>query len=1059
MSTERPPIPSDLPTEDVIAIVSVHDPQASNANSATSYRKSQISGDQAGSDSGCYIFLTRVDGQPCFTFGRHLTKTSTQIRHDVYLPGAKIGLRQLALIPSWDANSWRLQSTSEVVTTVNGVPIQVLSSRTKKKNGDGFPEAVYLEQDSVNHAMIHGLQIDIWLLKTVRQVYPTKISEPAVLPSVQDVSQRTETWAQQRYMLGRVQVSSNSIRVIERFTGNTHTAKLFRDELRGRQQRDEEFEKLRKVSTAEADLAVVRYLETTEIGGIPAIITSTHEALASFAALQLDIQQRHPGMRFTIATKLLRRLFSALAFLHHHGIVHGQVTQESVLLRVGDLGLDTVLLVNYAASTLFPSGTVVPMAALLEDGRAAMVVVDDCCDIWQLRKAATKDAMNEEWMADKTLDAKREYDIVQRVVADYFGAKGGSRTSDKGKRLLRLLELKQLNWESCQDNQIHNATRREVGPCIMSNLIDMSAEWDRAHPASETDEKPFMILSLGHPWLDNLASQLYHDRWDTTPRDVCTKIKEVAGADEEPWQTIEVTKSIVFKQTQVGIDEDDFLSWLAGCCDVYPRWRKILESECESRLRSQNGAIPHQAIDQFRQSLTAHGSLPNSMTSTLKLLTDNAHRNTQSVEVVESYQIWHHVPSRRFNLTQLQVIASSEKLASCINDGLVRCDDYIEVRGEPKLQGCYASISQLEDFTNALGLTIGQTLDKSAMVPSFDPADFSQVSPGKIVLAHTGLLAYASVTRSGDQFVFHAPKYPESVDTAGSFLPTYFGDMKVLPRLPAGVWEHARPDHWSKFKNAEDLEDASNIDKRKILLAKPPTGRQSSAPKTASLARDVEDGMLGKYLKQRQMAISQARPLKERNTDAASSKPGAPVTKRTKASLAPEATTPSGGDDGKVSMSFVNRAAQNMERMAQSSPGRQTLSLPRIPAGVSFFHNNANVTSSPPRAPVNADRSFTVASGSFDIEDDWKQTEQWLKHLPAEDVDRSQMQGLFNFQFHHSHMQSASDTEEESAKASQSSVDGIATNPGAAIAEWQAANQGNEDDMPDTDVESFDKGE
>lgn len=37
----------------------------------------------------------------------------------------------------------------------------------------------------------------------------------------------------------------------------------------------------------------------------------------------------------------------------------------------------------------------VPKSYMVEDGRAAMELIEDACDIWALRKAPTKDAWDE----------------------------------------------------------------------------------------------------------------------------------------------------------------------------------------------------------------------------------------------------------------------------------------------------------------------------------------------------------------------------------------------------------------------------------------------------------------------------------------------------------------------------------------------------------------------------------------------------------------------------------------------------------------------------------------
>jgi hypothetical protein len=45
------------------------------------------------------------------------------------------------------------------------------------------------------------------------------------------------------------------------------------------------------------------------------------------------------------------------------------------------------------------------------------------------------------------------------------------------------------------------------------------------------------------------------------------------------------------------------------------------------------------------------------------------------------------------------------------------------------------------------------------------------------------------------QFNFHAPQYPKDFGPHYTFLPTYFGNMKILPSKPQGEESYPRPDH------------------------------------------------------------------------------------------------------------------------------------------------------------------------------------------------------------------------------------------------------------------------
>lgn len=984
----HPPVPLGVASDDAIGIVSIHHPRASDINRKTQFIKTERTRESADGQSwrtseGCDIFLHPIDGQPCFTLGRGDTKSpgsSMMETRDVYFPGTTSRKKHFILIPVWDLNLWRLQSVTETVGTVNGVPIQAYTNRTKNKTG-ALPQAIHMKQASANHIIVNGLHIDIWLLKSVRDVYPRKTFTPEPLKDhLQNVAHRPEQWAHNRYFLGEEQVSARSYQVIERFTGEMQTAKLFPNTRRGRQIRDQEFLNWAK---REVDASIAQYLQSVEVESSPAIMTASHEGYASYATLRDEITAQHLGVRFSIATRLLRRLFSALNFIHFHGIVHRGVSQDSVLLRIMDRKAESVLLVNYSNAASFSNDAIIPHDAMVEDGRAAMAIIENCCDIWGLRKAATRDAMSEEWMRQRTETAKLHSDTMQRVISDFFEIRGGSRTSDKGKRLLRLLEQKQNLWHSCQNDQIHNATRRDIGVCYKSNIDEMASDWNKTHPSSGIGEGAFFNLSLGHPWFDNLASQLYHGRWDTTPYEVCAKFKELAGDVEEPWQTFEVKTITTFKETMAGLHEKCVMAWLASCCEVYPEWREALETEYERNVSAHANVILRTDISKLRDALSTHGRLPPSMAATLNRLTAEDNSQEASTQIEETHHVSLHLPSRMFNATQLLRLASFTHFFESVDLGKLRCDNYVEVRGEPKLQGCYISLALLSDFSSQLGLNIPQIPGKTSPFPTLDPSDFSQVAASKIVLARVGLVAFASVTRTGDQYVFHAPKYPKEFATRNAFLPTYFGNMEVLPRLSDGVFEYFRPEHWSAFQTVKEIEHAANTKERKILLPKGrkdrlTTGLQAfshaSSPTLPGKTKTYKSA-LSQLLDHRQLVRAQARLMTKRNTDSqsSSSREMSPKRRHTM-TYAPSATpipkAPS------ITMSFINRTAEHLEQLAQATrgPTDPTSSISRI-SNTSFFQRNdnvnANVLVSPSRPPADVNQLFTVVSGSFNLDKDW----------------------------------------------------------------------------------------
>ncbi|KAH8725218.1 hypothetical protein GQ44DRAFT_681550, partial [Phaeosphaeriaceae sp. PMI808] len=827
---EHPLIPDEVNYEDLIAIVTIHHVQAPDANRETPYHKTPFihNGNHVStrrSVTGTNVFLRSINGQQSFCLGRFMTPDSKAKRElqDVYIPGSSVGMRQFTMLPVWESNSWRLQTHSEYIASVNGAPIQVYNARTKKTNHVPLPQAIHLKQLEVNHIELHGLRVDIWLMKSVHELYgPHDITSVPLEATIQDVTRRSEDWARDRYQMTQEPVSTRTFRVLERFTGKKFTAKVFRGE-RQEQHRNREF---LMFSKQETDASIVRYLESTEINGIPAVITTYHDGFLSYTDLQHDILRLHPGIRFEMAGKLLRRLFSALGFLHFHRITHGNVSKDSVLLRIANERLDHMLLVNYSTARPTVPGAPVPLIDMNSDGKSAMELIEKFCDLWALRSGPTKDASSEEIMQERTLEAIDEYRTVKRVAADYFETQGQSKKSTQGKKLMRLLDLKAEDWHSARNKQVRNARSREVADVSHAKLDMEIKEWESEHPRPSgiISQKQYMILSLGHPYLDSLVDQLHHNRWDTTPQEVCTKIKEVSGDIEEPWQTFEVQKDTFIASTEAGYAQEAILAWLATCCEIYPEWRHALEVESEKHVRRNTQSVGRLDIRDLHSALPKYGQLPCSVEAgfqNLIQMKDNEH------VLKETFKIWYHIPSRMFNLTQLQRLSDPGRFISTVKEGKVTCENFVEVRGEPKIQGCYAPLSLLGDFISQFGLTLSKAPELKTTLPQYDPSDFSQVSPGRIVLARLGLLGYGSMTCLGDQCNFLNKKNHHVLGTkqdatatyleSGIFLPTNFGDMKVLPTRPVYAQKHERPEHWAKFKTAEEIEAVLNSSKRKSL--------------------------------------------------------------------------------------------------------------------------------------------------------------------------------------------------------------------------------------------------
>ena len=256
-----PEIPEFVPTDDLIAIVSLHHPRAFWANCDSPCLSVPIIHEKASpeqsDETGCTLFLQQKVGQPTYAFGKRMGQLGARQTDgvDVFLPMTAAAKKQFTLVPAHETDfeehrtdeavrSWRVESASETITTVNGVPIQKYTFRTKKKKVNN-PHGLYLDDSRKNQLDVLGMKIDIWFVKKAGFVLD---SEPTF--AVGPLSQALQyvnpidhgNWARDRYILGRLAepISNRSYRVLQRFTGRIETAKLFRGP-DGLQDRNREF--------------------------------------------------------------------------------------------------------------------------------------------------------------------------------------------------------------------------------------------------------------------------------------------------------------------------------------------------------------------------------------------------------------------------------------------------------------------------------------------------------------------------------------------------------------------------------------------------------------------------------------------------------------------------------------------------------------------------------------------------------------------------------------------------------------------------------------------------
>lgn len=1023
ISAGRPEIPAGVSTEDVVAIVTVHSSRASLVNQASIYAQADVFGASDNSRNppvlvGVNNFLHRHLDSTGYSMGRAMADPkAVQMLLDVYFPDSRVAKRQFEVVPDWERDCWRLQSTTKTVTMVNGAPIQRLIPRIKDL-GKQVPAMTFLKQSGVNIVTIHDFRIDIWFMKSVRQVYGPNDFVPWQLdPAVQDVADRPEQWARDRFIATAEQVSAQTVAVIDRFNGNISAAKIFRPGDHPQQSRDREF---LAFSKRDVDASIVRYLQTTQIDGLPAIIMDKHAGFQTYDVLRRDIQKSHPGIRFSIASKMALRLYRALAWMHFHGIFHGHVSQENVLIRLKDGKPEHVLLVGYTTARHTPPGKRIAFADMLTDAQATMKLVEDCCDIWTFRNGPTRDAQGEHIMQKRTQDVMRQYHSVRRCSIDFIERLGNSRESVKGAKLIRLQDKLGNDWNSAQRAQQHNLMAREVALLGMTKLKEHIEEWQGANPPRNMVYRDYMLLTLGHPVLDSLADGLHVKRWDTMPHEVCSAIKQAGGQVEDPWQSFQVQKTIALAPTNAE-RFDQIMNWFANSCEVYPEWHEVLEAEIEKHLRTDSGMIGQGKLEDLHSALRTHGPLPASMTTMFGLFAD---MTTVPEHVEEVYNISYHIPSRMFNITQLQRLATPELLAQTITGGHIRCDNFVEVRGDAKVEGCYVSLSLLTQSVDQLGLTLLQMPNAIPEMPTFDAADFSQVPQARIVLTRPGMIGFGSMLRAGDQASFLHSRIPDNFIHPNTFIATYFGDMKVLPELAAGTLKahYDRPEHWSKYKTAQESEVLTELDKQESLKATASGHRSSSQ-------MYVDETLLGQLLRDRERIRAAARPPMKRSISQSPSPSRKRIRVRT-STPEPDSAIPD------ISMSFVQRMEERYQAPGSLTQAAQPPSQTTSFMNDSFMQRNSALLTVAPNDPTNVNVSFTVGDETETLDDDWKIVDEMLAEMSDEEPE---VEGIFGFRFHGADSDDSTEVDSNSGSAFLGKRGGTAANSFASTAGSKSA--------------------
>ena len=851
-----PDIPEEVSPRDLVAIIDIESSEAIEINQNSLFKIKEFRIESNDADlRGARIFLHHLAARSTYSFGA----PNKGEDYDVYVP-IKLSTKKLFELEfDGTAKMWRINATAKTIITADGVRIQKSQGPSRKtKDVIALPHSMLLDASKCITVTFDDrkrqIKLKLWLARPNDLLKAHEsLRNKARSQRVQGVADRSRPLdinpslsllsrphaaliagtasssgnaADELYIWNHSEapVSNKSYRLTHRFTGEVKTAKIFQQH-DAVENRDLEFLIFSKESVCSS---LVRYKQTILVEGVPAVITDTHDSMTPFAAIEATLSEMHPGLRCKLASEMIRPLFSAIDWLHFHKVYHGSLTPASVLLQIVDDKIVKLLLVDYSGVYLTDAGDSMSEKVIHSEGVQAMDIIATCSNIWNLRKIPLPEQESQAAMRARTEQAEHYYEIIQRGAADLSHRKPDFFRDRAEPKLREMSARQERNWARARLNQIENTELMKIGSLPRGKLEKIENEWKQSS-AGKTSRKVYpMILTLGHLWLDELIDGIYSSSMFNrfpTPSTICTKLKSFEGEDPKPWQTFQIQQSHIFRvnvgriqHNFVQIESRQLADYLAVCCEMYPDLRQIILGEY-NQIIVPNGDMFHpEYVQVFHESLVersreismagqlTNNLLPSNMEVVLKTL---AAIDKEGPCVIDgSCEISYHRPSQMFNITQLHRFVTLNRLVAGVNEASIRCDNFVEVRGQPTLEGNYVPIQMLDVFCRAFDLTITQQPDGRYGSAMHDPSDFSNNS-NRIVLAREGLVGYASASRVFGQ-VTHCPrdeeefaKYPH----INTFLPTMFGDWKVLPKAPNdGRHVYFRPTHWAKYMTADEVE-------------------------------------------------------------------------------------------------------------------------------------------------------------------------------------------------------------------------------------------------------------
>ncbi|KAF2490175.1 hypothetical protein BU16DRAFT_566202 [Lophium mytilinum] len=322
------------------------------------------------------------------------------------------------------------------------------------------------------------------------------------------------------------------------------------------------------------------------------------------------------------------------------------------------------------------------------------------------------------------------------------------------------------------------------------------------------------MFTLGHPFLDDLLARLssHPDSWNITIIAICKEIRTIKGDFYCPFRALLVPKDFRLGVKKMASGQDvlfdltDLRRFLRYVQKTWPAWASIVAAIFKAYGRDDPGIAGFCAgrhVRAFANDLANKENLPPKMAELFKILRDKNSPSIDALVIKSGLNLWYHVPSRSFNITNLLSLADPAIRARVSKDPSLHITEFQELLGEDEIEGIYVSLDLLKKYSRALQVHVVGT-PVEATRRAVDAADFSGVDSKKYqILAKRSSLQWATLDRKKVKVEY--PGYSHGKDNLTYFRGTH-GDLQKLRLLYFFGPEYevptdrGRPKSWYSFR-------------------------------------------------------------------------------------------------------------------------------------------------------------------------------------------------------------------------------------------------------------------